>query len=139
MVTITFDCNDAVAKCFIWMILFNSYSPTVLRGLHRLCDIIFIISLRNKFYYPHFTGKDTKTSVQKTYKQKSQDIKNAPSESRAFLRHILIIFIWNNGLLEKSGMVKKVFRNSEEKKQLWNVLPCLVQMVKFNKCTDGEI
>lgn len=65
MVTITFDCNDAVAKCFIWMILFNSYSPTVLRGLHRLCDIIFIISLRNKFYYPHFTGKDTKTSVQK--------------------------------------------------------------------------
>lgn len=123
------------------MILFNSYSPTVLRGLHRLCDIIFIIYLRNKFYYyPHFTGKDTKTSLQKTGKQKSQDIKNVPSESRAFLWDILIIFIWNNGLLvEKSGMVKKVFRNSEEKKQLWNVLPCLIQMVKFNKCTDGEI
>lgn len=94
IITIASEYNDLIAKCFIWIILFNYYQSTVLRGLHRLCDIIFLISLRNKsYYYLHFTGEDTTTSFHKANKQKCKGEKKWRLEPRAFLREILSIFI----------------------------------------------
>lgn len=101
-----------------------------------MCDIIFIQSLWNKFYYyPHFTGEDTKPCLHKISKQKRRDGKNWHSEPRAFLRDIWIILVWNSLVVENHGWLKKkssaIQRN---RNNVENVLPCFIQMVKFSKC-----